>query len=919
MATPQELEDALRNAHAAGDTAAAQQIADALVQARGAGTPAAPAAPATPEKPNTAYDMGASFAAGIPRGLIETIMLPVTADRLMRSGVDWAVGKADSGVRSVLGLQPRQPIAPQDQMPNPVNDVVYGAQDAVRKGMDATLYKPRTTPGKYAQTIGEFVGPGGFPSKSVRAAPTLARKAGEYTSDLVRTAVTPAIMSEGAGQATEGTAAEPFARFLGAILGVGAGAAVKSMSAPESVLRRSVGDPNAVDWERAMALQNNPTGIKLTGPEAVAQAQDGATALTNLQRVVEGSTEGRAATAPFFRERPAQIDAAVGNMLDTVGPQSTAPSQLGPQAVAAAERALQNAPEGRALTDAIFGTGPRTTPLQAGEVIQPDLHSVYARREGMRNALADVDYEAARRAAPTIPVEDLQPRNTVTRPGYTRLDPAENPITGQPEMRPTGVPPQIETPSMTSRTGPDLVQVDARPTVQLIDRLRADARLGTSQALDDVRGMLFREGGVDTSVRGLDSARGQISDMIGIAKRDGNMQTAEHLGQVLRSLDEQLQAVPAYRSATENFQAASAPLEPFRAPGAGAVVERNQTNTAFNMAPENVPQALSSPSELRNFLSVASPEARTAMENSIATKIMDSATDANGAVARDKLAIALRDNADVLEQIPAVRDRLAAVLPAAENAAAARVGPLADVANATDTAGASNAVLPKNPLVGGEKEAGEAVRRMAQEDPTATRSLVRQNLADRYNTAATSTQEGVKDFAGAKFNKDVAGNPARRRTLEEVITAADPSGSARDSVNTLLDVLEATGRRKPIGSATEFNRSVNTDLGTASPFGRGVQAARTLGASFLTTAGDTVTRATARRSIGTLADLFTDPRSVEMIREAVARGAPTVLPEALLESILLGNVAAQRQPGQPQAPKPVPAAKPQSRDARFNP
>lgn len=37
-------------------------------------------------------------------------------------------------------------------------------------------------------------------------------------------------------------------------------------------------------------------------------------------------------------------------------------------------------------------------------------------------------------------------------------------------------------------------------------------------------------------------------------------------------------------------------------------------------------------------------------------------------------------------------------------------------------------------------------------------------------------------------------------------------------------------------------------------------------------------RATMLRNIGTLADIFTDPRSVELIREALARVAPSTMP-----------------------------------------
>jgi hypothetical protein len=46
---------------------------------------------------------------------------------------------------------------------------------------------------------------------------------------------------------------------------------------------------------------------------------------------------------------------------------------------------------------------------------------------------------------------------------------------------------------------------------------------------------------------------------------------------------------------------------------------------------------------------------------------------------------------------------------------------------------------------------------------------VRQNLADRYARANTETQTGSREFAGAKFHKDVAGNDTRQAVLDAVL------------------------------------------------------------------------------------------------------------------------------------------------------
>ena len=854
------------------------------------------AQPAAAEPSSWAGDVMKSAGTGVVRGLAETAMLPVTAKRLSEKAVNAGLTSGEDLLRAIFGAAPADPAARAAALaPKGIDTLTYGAQDAVRGGMDSYLHTPETTTGKYAETIGEFAAPGGLPSKSVQLAPTLARKGAEYAADFVRHVVTPAAISETAGQVTKGTAAEPYARIAGALLGNVGGAAVQAYTAPEAALRRAMGDPSGIDWARAIGLQDNGTGIRLTGPEAIAQAQGGGSALPNLQRVVEGSTEGRALTAPFFTARPGQVDNAVTNVLDMIAPQSSAPSQIGPRLSAAAEAAMANTPEGQALADAIFGVGPRVTPLQAGEVIQPNMRAVYDRREGMRNALADADYEAARRSEPTIPVDSLNVDKTVRKPGYTRIDPGEDPITGMPQMQPTAVPPQIETPSMTSRTGPDFVQADVRPVVKLVDRLSADARLETAKALSQVRNMLYRDGGVDTSIRGLDSARGQISDMINAAKNDGQMQTAKMLSDVQAKLDEALNAVPAYNRATEGFKAASEPLRPFESPGLAATIAKDEYGRRFTLPPENVPGALSTPSEARNFVSVAPPEARDALGQRIATDLLDKATDGSGLVSGERLRTLLRENQDVLAAYPEIADRLAAVAKGDAGMEAVRNGPLGRLSATGDTREAGNVLLPPDPLSGSQDETTRLVLQLLEQDPAAVGDTVRQALGDRYSRAATETQGGSREFAGSKFHKSIAGNEARQGTLDAVLSAL-ANKDVQPAMTELLDVLQATGRRAPIGSGTSFNSMTMGDLGTASLPARVIDTAKTLGASFVTQAGDAAKRVALRNSIGQLADMFTDPNSVELIRSALARKPSTLIPSAVPRSLVQSQTS--RQPGE---------------------
>lgn len=92
-------------------------------------------------------------------------------------------------------------------------------------------------------------------------------------------------------------------------------------------------------------------------------------------------------------------------------------------------------------------------------------------------------------------------------------------------------------------------------------------------------------------------------------------------------------------------------------------------------------------------------------------------------------------------------------------------------------------------------------------------------------------------------------------------------------------MLQATGRRKAIGSATEFNRAANAEL--SQPTGVAALAGPTRLAALLTRVNDKLRSAELRGNMGTLADLSTDPQSVELIRQAAVRAGSGRLSSAV--------------------------------------
>ncbi|TGT63709.1 hypothetical protein EN813_010075 [Mesorhizobium sp. M00.F.Ca.ET.170.01.1.1] len=78
---------------------------------------------------------------------------------------------------------------------------------------------------------------------------------------------------------------------------------------------------------------------------------------------------------------------------------------------------------------------------------------------------------------------------------------------------------------------------------------------------------------------------------------------------------------------------------------------------------------------------------------------------------------------------------------------------------------------------------------------------------------------------------------------------------------------------------------MNADLGGASsPAGLAVNLAKSLGTSIVY-AGDVAKRAALRSNLRALADMFIDPQSVELIRNANNRGARIGIGDALGRSV----------------------------------
>ncbi len=221
---------------------------------------------AAPEQPGAVADSFSSFASGVGRGAADLVGLPGTIGDILRGGGQWAMRK---GYELGTGEAPSQDGGMVERFfagnPDLEAQMVGGGSSPLggqnlRAGLStvtggATDYQPSTTAGEYARTVGEFL-------------PGAMALGGGGVANALRYGVVPAVTSETAGQATEGTAVEPYARIAGALLGgavgsrVGRPAAQKPPSAAEIKKSAGYGDAMTDTLRQARTTDSNAVSTR---------------------------------------------------------------------------------------------------------------------------------------------------------------------------------------------------------------------------------------------------------------------------------------------------------------------------------------------------------------------------------------------------------------------------------------------------------------------------------------------------------------------------------------------------------------------------------------------------------------------------------------------------------------------------------
>jgi hypothetical protein len=253
-------------------------------------------------------DVVRSGAAGIGRGVIGLATLPAAADNLIRRGL-MASGvmptaedmQAQGAPANVAQRVEYSPLGPRS---------VLSAADRAVGG--ALTYDPQTTAGEFAGTVGEFL-PGGV----VAGAPMV------Y-------GVVPGVASEAAGQMTEGTAAEPWARLGAAVVAPAvAQVATAPFFNPGAVSRAVFGSGDPSQERQAAAALLERFGVPMTAGQRVGvEDMLRREMLTNAgRRIADQQTEAftRAVLSTIgetaTRATPDVMDAArtrIGNVFESI-------------------------------------------------------------------------------------------------------------------------------------------------------------------------------------------------------------------------------------------------------------------------------------------------------------------------------------------------------------------------------------------------------------------------------------------------------------------------------------------------------------------------------------------------------------------------------------------------------------------------
>jgi len=255
------------------------------------------------DQPSYAGDIAKGAGIGLARGAIGLAGIPGDIQNLATRGL--------AALADKVGAEH----PPIDEM---LAANYFPSSDRIQKAIESKtgqFYQPQTLPGQYAQTIGEF-------------APAVIGGPESLATKLATRVAAPAIASETAGQLTQGTALEPYARIAGAVGGgIGAAKAAESRAASSAAKAAtpSMADVKSGASNTYDALTSRNVAIPLPQSTLDNLANDIQTSLNN--KGIRPSTAGSVHSAVDEIRSPATAGAP--DVADLVAARQNIKSLLG--------------------------------------------------------------------------------------------------------------------------------------------------------------------------------------------------------------------------------------------------------------------------------------------------------------------------------------------------------------------------------------------------------------------------------------------------------------------------------------------------------------------------------------------------------------------------------------------------------------
>lgn len=689
--------------------------------------------------------------------------------------------------------------------------------------VDKHYHTPQTTEGKYARTAAQFL-------PAAAGGGSLLRRGAQV--------VVPALTSETAGQMTEGTALEPYARVAGALVGGGAVAlAGQPMPRTRMLADASRGaSDEQIAMARALREDAARRGVTLTQAEAVQQVTGNGTGMGRMQRVIEGTRAGSERLDPVMAARPGQVRGAVGQFADDLAPAAPDPYSFGQRAQEAARETLTGVRQrinanARPFYDAL----PEERLGQAPPMRGPDGQPISLYHGSPETGLSRLQPQARADNFDFPPVVSLSTDEAFAR-GYAGKDGRVYQATA------------AEQPVGDFRNAADLERVKAF----------YEANHGPLSPDD---------------LAAIESGSWRLWENKDLWKGQGwkGAWTREEPGRPdAQTLNLSLESGDGVRLGGQSGGPARPYQELAQNPAYQEALQAVRGNNVLNGPIAHLPDdSLAVVNEVVKQLDTLAENARPNPAASTGSAQMAAAYEA------------ARNSADELASAYSEPWRLARAMVSSGREAflePLQAGPLGAISRAQAQAGGvqgsmvgsqTRALYPSAPPEGAAGPTAQALEMLPQD---VSAGLTRQHLMNTLNESTQDLQSGPNQWGGAKFASTIAGNPEQRAVLEAGVGAA---GGDPQNLRGLLAALEATGKRQAPGSKTAYNVEDLKRLGEAGALGETAKAVAS-GPSMFRRFGEGLQDWQTERNARGLADaLLADPaRAQEILLEARRRVPP---------------------------------------------